>query len=240
MARIVEFHPTRARTRTTSPRASSPAAPRDTVWRLDPGNKAPAPPPFGIQEVAIRLLDVGLSLLMLLVLGIPLVIVGLLIRLSSPGPMLYVQERVGRGGRRFTMIKFRTMRVDAEAGTGPVWAHKGDARCTWLGSWLRRLSIDELPQLVNVLRGDMSLVGPRPERPHFVREFAQRLPNYSERHQVLPGITGWAQIHGWRGNTSIAQRLECDLYYVEHRSFWLNVKILLMTPLRVLVERNAY
>lgn len=240
MTRTMDSQPTHAPARTSGPRSSGPAAPEETIWRVDPGNKPRAQRPAGGQDLAIRLLDVAVSLLMLLVLGIPMLVVAALILLTSPGPILYRQERVGLGGRRFTMVKFRTMRADAESGTGPVWARKADPRCTWLGAWLRRLSIDELPQLFNVLRGEMSLVGPRPERPHFVREFVQRLPDYTDRHQVLPGITGWAQIHGWRGNTSIAHRLECDLYYVQHRSFWLNVKILLMTPLRVLVERNAY
>jgi lipopolysaccharide/colanic/teichoic acid biosynthesis glycosyltransferase len=121
-----------------------------------------------------------------------------------------------------------------------VWATPGDARCTRLGSFLRRYSIDELPQLWNVLRGDMSLVGPRPERPYFVKKFAQELPGYMERHDVLPGITGWAQVNGWRGDTSLASRLEHDLYYVRHRSLRLNLQILFLTPWRVLVERNAY
>ena len=154
--------------------------------------------------------------------------------------MLYFQERVGRGGRKFTLIKFRTMRLNAEAETGPVWARQGDSRCTWLGALLRRFSLDELPQLLNVLHGEMSLVGPRPERPCFVKEFVQKLPHYMDRHRVKPGITGWAQVNGWRGNTSISKRLEHDLFYVEHRSLRLNLRILLVTPYRVLVDRNAY
>ncbi len=173
-------------------------------------------------------------------LALPLLIISVLIRLTSAGPIFYLQERVGRSGVRFTMIKFRTMRVDAETETGPVWAKANDRRCTWLGSWLRRFSLDEFPQLFNVLRGDMSLVGPRPERPCFVKEFVQQLPHYMERHRVRPGITGWAQVHGWRGNTSIARRLDFDLQYVARRSLWLNMQILLMTPWRVLVDRNAY
>jgi lipopolysaccharide/colanic/teichoic acid biosynthesis glycosyltransferase len=128
------------------------------------------------------------------------------------------------------------MRVDAEDETGPVWSKPGDPRCTTVGFLLRRFCLDELPQLFNVLRGEMSLVGPRPERPCFVQEFAGRLPGYQQRHQVLPGITGWAQINGWRGDTSIEKRLEFDLYYVQHWSVPFNLRIMLFTPYRVLVE----
>jgi putative colanic acid biosynthesis UDP-glucose lipid carrier transferase len=188
----------------------------------------------------LRAVDLVLSLALLLLLAIPMLLLGLLIRVTSAGPMLYFQERVGRHGRRFTLVKFRTMRTNAEAETGPVWAKSGDSRCTRLGSLLRRSSLDELPQLFNVLGGDMSLVGPRPERPCFVREFVQEMPRYMDRHQVPPGITGWAQVNGWRGNTSIVKRLEHDLHYVEHRSLRLNLWILLVTPYRVLVDRNAY
>jgi lipopolysaccharide/colanic/teichoic acid biosynthesis glycosyltransferase len=138
------------------------------------------------------------------------------------------------------MIKFRTMRLDAESETGPVWAKRDDARCTPLGKLLRRYSIDELPQFWNVLRGEMSLVGPRPERPYFVRKFAQQLPGYMDRHRAPPGITGWAQINGCRGDTSVARRLELDLEYVRRRSLRLNLWILLATPWKVLVDRNAY
>jgi lipopolysaccharide/colanic/teichoic acid biosynthesis glycosyltransferase len=166
--------------------------------------------------------------------------VALLVRLTSRGPALYFQERVGLAGRRFRMVKFRTMRVNAESATGPVWARRDDARCTAVGRVLRRYSIDELPQFWNVLRGDMSLVGPRPERPFFVRKFAQELPGYMDRHLAPPGITGWAQINGCRGDTSVARRLELDLYYVRRRSLRLNLRILLATPWKVLVDRNAY
>ncbi len=188
---------------------------------------------------AIRALDVAVGTLLLIVLALPMLLVALLVKLGSRGPAIYRQERTGLGGRPFVMYKFRTMRVDAETETGPVWAKRDDPRRTLLGRLLRRLSIDELPQLFNVVRGDMSLVGPRPERPCFVQSFSSRLPAYHQRHQVLPGITGWAQINGWRGDSSIERRLECDLYYVNHRSFWFNVRILLLTPLRVLVEQNA-
>jgi lipopolysaccharide/colanic/teichoic acid biosynthesis glycosyltransferase len=136
------------------------------------------------------------------------------------------------------MLKFRTMPVDAEAGTGPVWAVKNDPRRTKLGAFLRQTSLDELPQLFNVLKGDMSLVGPRPERPHFIAEFEKTIPNYMARHKVKAGITGWAQVHGWRGNTSLRKRVQYDLYYITHWNPWLDIKILAMTILRI--NKNAY
>jgi exopolysaccharide biosynthesis polyprenyl glycosylphosphotransferase len=188
---------------------------------------------------AVRALDLAMASMMLAVLALPMLLVALLIKLGSRGPAIYKQERTGLGGKPFVMYKFRTMRVDAEAKTGPVWAKRGDPRRTWLGCLLRRSSIDELPQLFNVLGGEMSLVGPRPERPYFVQSFSSRLPAYNQRHQVLPGISGWAQINGWRGDSSVETRLEYDLYYVNHQSLLLNLRIMLLTPWRILVERNA-
>jgi len=138
------------------------------------------------------------------------------------------------------MLKFRTMRVDAERETGPVWARPDDPRRTRLGTFLRRFSLDELPQLWNVLRGEMSLVGPRPERPSFVEEFRRRVPGYMLRHKVKAGITGWAQINGWRGSTSIEKRIEYDLYYIERWSVGLDLKILLQTFWHGFRNRNAY
>jgi Undecaprenyl-phosphate glucose phosphotransferase len=162
------------------------------------------------------------------------------LRLASPGPVLYRQERMGVDGRRFRMLKFRTMRVDAEAETGPVWARPDDPRRTRLGTFLRRWSLDELPQLFNVLRGEMSLVGPRPERPSFVEEFRRRVPGYMLRHKVKAGITGWAQVNGWRGNTSIERRIECDLYYIERWSLAFDLRILVQTLWYGFRNRNAY
>lgn len=159
------------------------------------------------------------------------------IRRDSPGPVFYRQERVGEDGRVFRILKFRTMRVGAEDATGPVWATPDDARRTRAGAWLRRHNLDELPQLINVLRGDMSLVGPRPERPHFVRQFTRDIPRYMARHRIRSGITGWAQIHGLRGDTSIDTRTQHDLYYVEHWSLGLDVYILWKSLTAV---RNAY
>jgi exopolysaccharide biosynthesis polyprenyl glycosylphosphotransferase len=187
----------------------------------------------------IRALDVAIAGALLCLLALPMLAIAALIKLTSRGPAIYRQERTGLGGRPFVMYKFRTMRADAEEQTGPVWAKRDDPRRTLVGILLRRSSLDELPQLFNVLRGDMSLVGPRPERPCFVQTFQQRIPAYNQRHQVPPGITGWAQINGWRGDSSIEKRLECDLFYVHHRSLWFNLRILLATPLRVFVARNA-
>jgi Undecaprenyl-phosphate glucose phosphotransferase len=167
-----------------------------------------------------------------------LVAVGL--KLMSPGPVLYRQERMGVDGRRFRMLKFRTMRVDAERETGPVWARPDDPRRTGFGAFLRRWSLDELPQLWNVLKGEMSLVGPRPERPSFVEQFRRRVPGYMLRHKVKAGITGWAQVNGWRGDTSIEKRIEYDLYYIERWSLTFDLKILLQTFWYGFRNRNAY
>ena len=176
-----------------------------------------------------------------LVLAAPLMLViAAAVRATSPGPVLLRQERMGLDGRAFRMLKFRTMRADAEAETGPVWATPDDPRRTRLGAWLRRLSLDELPQLVNVLRGERSLVGPRPERPVFVEEFRRRFPGYMLRHKVKAGMTGWAQVNGWRGNTSLEKRLEYDLYYIERWSLAFDLKILLLTLWRGFAGKNAY
>ena len=165
-------------------------------------------------------------------LAIPLAIVALVIKLTSPGPIFYWQERMSLDGSSFGVYKFRSMYDEAEAVTGPIWADDEDPRCTPLGRYLRRFDIDELPQLWNVLRGDMSLVGPRPERPYFVEQFKHRYPQYMLRHKVKSGITGWAQVNGWRGNTSLEKRIEFDLYYIENWSLNLDVKIMWLTLVR--------
>jgi exopolysaccharide biosynthesis polyprenyl glycosylphosphotransferase len=175
----------------------------------------------------------------LLVLSPLFALIALAIWLEDRRPIFYTQERMGLDGQAFMIWKFRSMRRQAEATTGAVWAKRDDPRRTRVGAVLREWSLDELPQLWNVLRGDMSLVGPRPERPVFVREFKQKLPQYMLRHRVKAGITGWAQVHGWRGNTSIRKRLEFDLYYVENWSLALDFRILWMT-LRVGLRQNAY
>jgi lipopolysaccharide/colanic/teichoic acid biosynthesis glycosyltransferase len=138
------------------------------------------------------------------------------------------------------MFKFRSMRVDAEAHSGAVWASKDDPRRTWLGTFLRKTSIDELPQLFNVLLGHMSLVGPRPERPEFISKFAKTIPGYMARHQVKAGLTGWAQVNGWRGNTSLRKRIQYDLYYITHWSPWLDLRILWLTVFGRATHKHAY
>lgn len=197
-------------------------------------------PLSGYNVLVKRLVDVMGSGLALIFLSPILAVIALLVRLSSPGPVLYKQERMGLDGERFSCLKFRSMPIDAEARTGAVWATPGDQRATPLGSFLRRTSLDELPQLFNVLKGDMSLVGPRPERPVFVDKFRKEVPGYMLRHKVKTGITGWAQVNGWRGSTSIEKRIECDLFYIQNWSIWLDLKILLMTLDEVLRGRNAY
>ncbi len=187
------------------------------------------PPLSGAALLTKRAVDLfGASLGLLLSAPI-MAIVTLAIRLSSPGPILYRQERISLDGRRFQIVKFRTMRVDAERDSGPVFAESVDPRAYPLGRFLRRWSFDELPQLWNVLRGDMSLVGPRPERPHFVESFRRRLPRYAQRHWLRSGLTGWAQVNGLRGQSSIRKRLQYDLYYLRHWSLWFDLRILLMT-----------
>ena len=181
--------------------------------------------------------DVAASAAGLLALSPLLGALALGVRLSGPGPVLFRQERVGRGGQPFTMLKFRSMYPNSEQDT--AWSGAQDPRRTPFGRIIRKLSLDELPQLVNVLRGDMSLVGPRPELPHFVEEFSARVPNYQLKHRVRPGITGWAQVNGYRGDTSIEQRVAHDLWYIEHWSPWLDARILLRTFFGGMVNRES-
>jgi Undecaprenyl-phosphate glucose phosphotransferase len=197
-------------------------------------------PLYGWNLVLKRVSDLVLGGVALLIAAPAMLVIAATLKLTSRGPVLFRQERMGVDGRRFQMLKFRTMHVDAERETGPVWARPDDPRRTRLGTFLRRRSLDELPQLFNVLRGEMSLVGPRPERPSFVQEFRRRVPGYMLRHKVKAGITGWAQINGWRGNTSIEKRIECDLYYIERWSLAFDLKILLQTLWYGFSGRNAY
>jgi exopolysaccharide biosynthesis polyprenyl glycosylphosphotransferase len=208
---------------------------------LTPGHSTPKPSRRGRRlhflvwdhinrvRLAKRLLDFTLAMTALILLAPLLVAASVAVLVGSGRPILYTQERVGQGGRRFRIYKFRSMRCDAEHETGPIWASDHDSRCTRVGDWLRHTNIDELPQLFNVLRGDMSLVGPRPERPTFVEQFRQSVPDYDLRHAVRGGMTGWAQVHGWRGRTSLRKRIQYDLDYIERWSFWLDVRILFMT-----------
>ena len=166
--------------------------------------------------------------------------IAILITLTSPGPVFYRQIRMGLDGQTFEMIKFRTMMVDAEASTGPVWAQANDPRRTSVGGILRRTSLDELPQFFNVLKGEMSIVGPRPERPELIVHFRGKVPKYILRHKVQTGITGWAQVNGLRGNTSLEKRSEYDLYYIEHWSILFDLKIIAMTIWRGFLHKNAH
>lgn len=193
----------------------------------------------GWNSMVKRAMDVALAGGALLVLLPFLPFLAAAIWLEDRGPIFYTQERMGLDGRSFAIWKFRSMRVGAESSTGPVWATKDDPRRTRIGAFLRHTSLDELPQLWNVLKGDMSIVGPRPERPTFVQEFKHKIPQYMLRHRVKSGITGWAQVHGWRGNTSIKKRIQYDLYYIENWSLLLDLKILWMT-LRHGWRTNAY
>jgi Undecaprenyl-phosphate glucose phosphotransferase len=204
-------------------------------------------PLLSIRDVALRgwkltvkrAMDIAFSAMFLVVFSPVLLLVALLIKLDSPGPAIYVQERMGLDGRPFLMFKFRSMRADADA-KGPGWTIKDDPRRTRLGAVIRRLSVDELPNFINVLLGDMSLVGPRPEQPAFVQQFQRLVPRYMERHHEKAGITGWAQVNGLRGDTSIYERTKYDLWYIENWSVWLDVKIIIRTMFRIFTDRNAY
>jgi len=187
-----------------------------------------------------RAFDLVLSCAVLL-LGAPVFgLIALLIRLSSPGPVFFVQERVGLNGKLFPMFKFRTMAVSLQSDSDTRWTVKNDPRCTPLGRILRRTGLDELPQFFNVLKGDMSVVGPRPERPLLVQRFMQSVGSYNRRHFLKVGITGWAQVNGWRGNTSIDKRIEYDLYYVRHWTLSFDLLIVLLTLVRGFTDKNAY
>ena len=194
----------------------------------------------GFNSIVKRTIDVLISLAALVVLTIPFAVIAALIKLTSRGPVFYRQERMGLDGTAFMIYKFRSMYDDAERETGPVFASDNDPRRTPIGKVLRRSNIDELPQLYNALRGEMSIVGPRPERPNFVAQFKHRIPQYMLRHKVKAGITGWAQVNGWRGNTSIEKRIEYDLYYIENWSVRLDLKIMWLTVLRGFFHKHAY
>src|SRR5687767_966851 len=193
----------------------------------------------GLNSWIKRAIDVALSGAAVILMAIPFGIIAALVKLTSPGPVFYRQERMGLDGKAFNVYKFRSMYVGAEDTTGPIWARKDDPRATPIGRWLRRVDLDELPQFLNVLRGDMSIVGPRPERPFFVEQFKHRIPQYMLRHKVKAGITGWAQVNGWRGNTSLEKRIEYDLYYIENWSVGLDIKIMWLTLVRGLFQRGV-
>ncbi len=185
-------------------------------------------PMHGMNLLIKRAFDIAFSVIILILISPILLIIAIVIKLDSKGPVIYAQERVGADGRQFIIYKFRSMRVDAEK-DGPVWAKSNDHRCTKIGALLRRHNLDELPQFFNVVRGDMSLVGPRPERPYYVEKFKNGIPRYMARHRVKSGITGWAQVNGLRGDSSIEERVKYDLFYIENWNLLFDIKILIMT-----------
>jgi Undecaprenyl-phosphate glucose phosphotransferase len=196
-------------------------------------------PHHGLNVVVKRVMDVLLALVALAVFAPLMAVIAVLVKLTSPGPVLYRQERCGLNGRPFQMLKFRSMRADAEAG-GAQMTGSDDPRKTRLGSVLRATNLDELPQLFNVLKGDMSLVGPRPERPVFVTRFRKTIPNYMARHAVKAGMTGWAQVNGWRGNSSLRRRVQFDLYYITHWNPLFDVRILFLTAWRMVFQKQKH
>ncbi|MGA7800311.1 MAG: undecaprenyl-phosphate glucose phosphotransferase [Gammaproteobacteria bacterium] len=199
-----------------------------------------ASPMVGVNRIIKACEDRLISALVLVMASPVFALLAIGVKLSSPGPVFYRQQRVSWNGRPFMMLKFRSMPVDAERESGAVWAKSGEQRATAFGAFLRRTSLDELAQFLNVLKGDMSIVGPRPERPVFVERFKDEIPNYMKKHLVKAGITGWAQVNGWRGDTDLGRRIECDMQYIENWSLWLDFKIMFLTLFRGFVHKNAY
>ena len=187
-----------------------------------------------------RCVDIVGALTALILFAIPMLITAAIIKATSPGPLIFKQTRIGLHNREFDMYKFRSMRVQDEKEEKKAWTVQNDPRVTPIGRFMRKTNIDELPQIINVLKGDMSLVGPRPERPYFVKQFKEEIPRYMIKHQVRPGMTGWAQVNGYRGDTSIKRRIECDLYYVENWTLFLDFKIIFLTFFGRSVNKNAY
>lgn len=187
-----------------------------------------------------RVMDIFGSIAAIIVSSPVMALMCILIKATSPGPLIYKQERVGLHNKTFWMYKFRSMEIQPESEEKKAWTVKNDPRVTGIGKFMRRTSIDELPQLFNILKGDMSLVGPRPERPFFVEKFREEIPRYMVKHQVRPGLTGWAQVNGYRGDTSIRKRIDCDLYYIENWSIGFDIKILFLTIFKGFINKNAY
>jgi len=199
-----------------------------------------ATPMVGLNRIIKAMEDRILASLILLFISPLLVMIAIAIKFTSPGPIFYKQKRMGWNGKEFTMLKFRTMPVNAESTSGPVWAKKDENRATAVGAFLRKTSLDELPQFINVLCGSMSIVGPRPERPVFVEQFKDEIPGYMQKHFVKACITGWAQVNGWRGNTCLNKRIQYDLYYIENWSLTFDLKIIFLTFFRGFIHKNAY
>ena len=187
-----------------------------------------------------RAMDIAGSIVGIIVTSPLMLLMCAIIKLTSPGPLIYKQERVGLHNQTFRMYKFRSMEVQPESEEKKAWTVKNDPRVTPIGKFMRHTSIDELPQLFNILKGNMSLVGPRPERPFFVEKFREEIPRYMVKHQVRPGMTGWAQVNGYRGDTSIRKRIEHDLYYIENWTLGLDIKILFLTVFKGFINKNAY
>lgn len=185
-----------------------------------------------------RAFDCAVSFIALILFSPILLITAIGVKLTSPGPIIYKQERIGRNKKTFHMYKFRSMNINSDSSDMTTWGTKNDDRRTKFGTLIRKYSIDELPQLVNVLKGEMSLVGPRPERPFFVDKFRDEIPLYMLKHLVRPGITGWAQVNGWRGDTSIEERIKCDIYYIENWTFLLDIKILFLTVFKGIINKS--
>lgn len=193
-----------------------------------------------LNKLIKRLFDIIFSILSIIIFSPIMIIVSFIIKITSPGPVIYRQERVGMNRKLFTIYKFRSMCIQEEKEEKLMWTTSVDLRKTKFGEFIRKTSLDELPQLFNVLKGDMSLIGPRPERPQFVEKFMNEIPRYMVKHQVRPGMTGWAQVNGFRGDTSIEKRIEYDIYYIENWSVLLDIKILWLTLFKGFINKNAY
>jgi len=192
------------------------------------------------KKVIKRISDLLFAITGITLLSPVLLLTTIIIKLTSPGPIIFKQERIGFNRKKFVMYKFRSMEIQDKGAEKHQWTVKDDPRATRFGSFIRKTSIDELPQLFNILKGDMSLIGPRPERPYFVEKFREEVPDYMIKHHVRPGMSGWAQVHGWRGNTSIKKRIEFDIYYVENWTLFLDVRIFFLTLIKGFVNKNAY
>ena len=193
-----------------------------------------------LNAVAKRCVDIFGALVAIILFSPVMLVTSIIIKVTSPGPLIFKQERIGKHNRPFYMYKFRSMVVQDEKDEKKGWTTKNDPRVTPIGRFIRKTSIDELPQLFNILIGDMSLVGPRPERPQFVEKFKEEIPRYMIKHQVRPGLTGWAQVNGYRGDTSIQKRIEFDLYYIENWTMGFDFKIIFLTFFKGFINRNAY
>ena len=191
-------------------------------------------------QIVKRVFDVFFALIGIILTSPIMLVCAILVKTSSEGPVIFKQERVGLHNKHFWMYKFRSMRMQDENSEKKAWTTKDDPRVTKVGAVLRKTSLDELPQLFNILKGDMSLVGPRPERPQFVEQFKEEIPRYMIKHQVRPGLTGWAQVNGYRGDTSIYKRIEYDLFYIENWSMWLDLRIIFRTFFVGFINKNAY